>query len=110
MKRTYLFAAAALCATAIALNAQDKPAEGQGQRRAERNPLFAALDANGDGVIDANEINNAPAALRKLDKNGDGKLTRDELRPAGARAEGGRRRQNGSSSTASSGTTSSSAK
>jgi hypothetical protein len=44
-------------------------------------PLIAALDANHDGVIDADEIANAPAALRKLDKNGDGKLTMDELRP-----------------------------
>lgn len=44
-------------------------------------PVMAALDADGDGVISAEEINNAPAALRKLDKNGDGKLTEDELRP-----------------------------
>ncbi|HVV73183.1 MAG TPA: phospholipid-binding protein, partial [Verrucomicrobiae bacterium] len=32
-----------------------------------------------DGVIDADEIANAPAALKTLDKNGDGKLTMDEL-------------------------------
>ena len=38
-----------------------------------------ALDANHDGVIDANEIANAPAALKTLDKNGDGKLTPDEF-------------------------------
>ncbi len=44
-------------------------------------PLFAALDANRDGVIDETEINQAADALRKLDKNGDGKLTPDELRP-----------------------------
>jgi len=44
-------------------------------------PLFKALDANGDGVIDAKEIANAPAALKTLDKNKDGKLTSDELRP-----------------------------
>jgi Ca2+-binding EF-hand superfamily protein len=44
-------------------------------------PLMAALDANHDGVIDATEIANAPAALVTLDKNGDGKLTPDELRP-----------------------------
>jgi len=44
------------------------------------------LDANGDGVIDADEIANAPAALAKLDKNGDGKLTVEEImgpRPGG---------------------------
>jgi hypothetical protein len=36
-------------------------------------------------VIDADEIDNAPAALRTLDKNGDGKLTPDEFmgRPPG---------------------------
>ncbi len=46
-------------------------------------PMIAALDANKDGVIDATEIANAPAALKSLDKNGDGQLTRDELHPAG---------------------------
>ena len=40
-----------------------------------------ALDVNHDGVIDADEIANAPAELKTLDKNGDGKLTQDELRP-----------------------------
>ena len=43
--------------------------------------LVTALDANGDGVIDATEIANAAAALKALDKNGDGQLTQDELRP-----------------------------
>ncbi len=41
--------------------------------------IVKALDANGDGVIDANEIANAPAALKALDKNGDGQLTPDEF-------------------------------
>ena len=44
-------------------------------------PLMRALDANHDGVIDANEIANAPAALKTLDKNRDGQLSQDELRP-----------------------------
>jgi hypothetical protein len=52
-----------------------------------RPPIETALDANHDGVIDAQEISNASASLRTLDKNGDGKLTRDELRPAGAPPE-----------------------
>ncbi|MEI6349498.1 MAG: hypothetical protein WCP06_00155 [Verrucomicrobiota bacterium] len=52
---------------------------GKGQHR--KFPLVEALDANGDRVIDAQEIANAPEALKKLDKNGDGKLTIDELRP-----------------------------
>ncbi len=43
-------------------------------------PLIVnALDANGDGVIDATEIANAANALLTLDKNGDGQLTRDEF-------------------------------
>ena len=41
-------------------------------------PLVQALDANGDGVIDEDEIKNAVAALKALDKNNDGKLTREE--------------------------------
>jgi hypothetical protein len=40
--------------------------------------IIQALDANGDGIIDAEEMANAAAVLKKLDKNGDGKLTRDE--------------------------------
>jgi hypothetical protein len=40
--------------------------------------IVKALDVNGDGVIDATEIANAPAELLTLDKNGDGQLTRDE--------------------------------
>jgi Spy/CpxP family protein refolding chaperone len=44
-------------------------------------PIETALDANGDGVIDAAEIANAAVALKKLDKNGDGKLTPGEYHP-----------------------------
>ena len=44
-------------------------------------PVVQSLDANHDGVIDASEMANAPAALKTLDKNGDGKLTRDEFLP-----------------------------
>jgi len=43
-------------------------------------PIVSALDPNGDGVIDATEIANASAALKKLDKNGDGQLTAEEYR------------------------------
>lgn len=53
---------------------------GAGQRPPP-SPIMAALDANGDGTIDADEIANASAALKKLDKNGDGKLTPEEYRP-----------------------------
>jgi Ca2+-binding EF-hand superfamily protein len=55
-----------------------------------------ALDADHDGVISAEEIRNAPVALRTLDKNGDGQLTQDELRPAFPEGRGGERREEGS--------------
>jgi len=45
--------------------------------------IIRSLDTNGDGIIDAEEIANAPASLRKLDRNGDGKLTPDEYRDPG---------------------------
>lgn len=51
-------------------------------------PLLTALDTNGDGALDEQEIANAAAALKKLDKNGDGKITTDELRPAPRTAPG----------------------
>lgn len=47
-----------------------------------RDPVTAALDADGDGTLSAAEIDNAPAALRKLDKNADGRITEDEIRPS----------------------------
>ena len=73
----------------VANSAPDAPAgrPGPGPRnqrpgnRPPRSPLQAALDANGDGIISADEIANAPAALRKLDGDGDGKLTIAELAP-----------------------------
>jgi hypothetical protein len=74
---------------ATVLPAQERRPEGGREGRGGRegmgvrmNPLFMALDTNGDGVLDAQEIANAPAALKKLDKNGDGRLTEDEVRPA----------------------------
>ncbi|MEY2428075.1 MAG: hypothetical protein QOJ40_960 [Verrucomicrobiota bacterium] len=83
--------------TSIAQDNGGPPSDGQQPPRHQGGPgrdgqrpppplIIAALDANGDGVIDADEIANAPAALAKLDKNGDGKLTPDEFigpRPGG---------------------------
>jgi len=40
-----------------------------------------ALDADGDGTLSANEIQNATAALKAIDKDGDGVLSGQELRP-----------------------------
>ena len=50
-------------------------------------PLMTALDTDGDGVLSAQEIANAPTALKTLDKNGDGELTPDEFHgmPPGGR-------------------------
>lgn len=93
-----IFAVLALTASALVVNAQDAggppgPPDGEppprhagpggmnGHRPPPPSPLMEALDTNHDGIIDSNEIANAPAALRKLDKNGDGRLTPDELRP-----------------------------
>jgi hypothetical protein len=98
-----MIAVLTLCASALVVNAQDAggpppdnqnpPHQGHGGpggpdgprgmngHRPPPSPVMEALDANHDGVIDADEIANAPAALKKLDKNGDGKLTPDELRP-----------------------------
>jgi Ca2+-binding EF-hand superfamily protein len=52
-------------------------------------PLLAALDANGDGELDATEIANASAALLLLDINGNGALTKEELCPKGHGNRGG---------------------
>ncbi len=54
--------------------------DGDGSRR-PRPPIDTALDANSDEIIDAGEIANALAALKKLDANADGQLTPDEYRP-----------------------------
>jgi hypothetical protein len=97
-KITIALAVLALGASALVASAQDNtntPPNGGGQdwqngpggpggrmgRRPTPSPLMEALDVNHDGVIDADEIANAPAELKTLDKNGDGKLTPDELRP-----------------------------
>jgi hypothetical protein len=78
----------ALGATTLVVKAQDNGGPQNGgdpngpPMRGQRPPvpaIVAALDANHDGVIDADEIANAPAALKSLDKNGDGKLTPDEF-------------------------------
>ena len=45
------------------------------------NALFDALDTNRDGVISADEMNNAPASLKTLMKNGAAGIKREDLRP-----------------------------
>jgi Ca2+-binding EF-hand superfamily protein len=51
-------------------------------------PVLAAVDADANGSISAEEIRNSPASLKKLDQNGDGKITQDEARPAMGRGRG----------------------
>ena len=68
---------------------QDPPSGGGGKPPSP--PIEAALDSNGNGTIDADEITNAAVALKTLDKNGDGKLTADEYRSAMPPRGGGAR-------------------
>ena len=42
-------------------------------------PIIAVLDANHDGIIDTNEINNAAQELKQLDTNNTGQLTIPQL-------------------------------
>jgi hypothetical protein len=76
MNRTFLL----IPLTASLVLAQGRSPADAGRSRPQP-PIFKALDANQDGVIDAGELANASAALKKLDKNGDGKLSPDEYRP-----------------------------
>ncbi len=54
-------------------------------------PVIAALDADHNGTISAEELEGATEALKKLDINQDGELSPDEMRPAGPppREDGG---------------------
>jgi len=83
MKRHTLLAVLAVGGLALALNAQyaGLPGIGRNGPHPPQCALMQALDRNHDGVIDAREMANASAALKRLDRNGDGKLTPDELRP-----------------------------
>ena len=87
-----LAALASLFAAGGVLAQQGPPARPEEGGRPPHPPIEMALDANDDGHIDATEIANAPAALKKLDKNGDGRLTSDEYfppRPGGPGGPGG---------------------
>lgn len=53
---------------------------GEGMSFMRIDPILAALDADGDGIISAVELSNAATSLKQLDKNGDGQLTEDEVR------------------------------
>ncbi len=65
------------------------PPRGKRGKHRRKHPLVAALDANHDRTIDANEIANASRALLQLDKNGDGQLNRDDMRRPGGEPQAG---------------------
>ncbi len=44
------------------------------------NPLLALFDANRDGLLSAEEIDNAAAVLKKMDNDGDDSLNAEEVR------------------------------
>jgi Ca2+-binding EF-hand superfamily protein len=48
------------------------------------NAMFAAIDADSDGVISKNELRKAIVQLKKLDTDGDGNITLAEVSPRGA--------------------------
>ncbi len=67
--------------------------EGEGPRgRGPRsNPMFEALDTDGDGVITARELRTAVKALKSLDADGDGNISLEEASPMrGPGGPGGR--------------------
>jgi Ca2+-binding EF-hand superfamily protein len=100
MRSLLLVAMLAICPAPVALaqlggNPQD-PAGGQppqsergeggegGFRRygPPPNPMFTAIDVDGDGVLNRTELRKAYAALKKLDADGDGSITLAEVTPA----------------------------
>lgn len=75
--------------------AEPPPARGEeDQARGHRPgpPLVMVLDANGDGVIDADEIDRAEDSILTLDRDGNGEVSEEEFRPqprgAGDHGEG----------------------
>lgn len=86
MKKSILIIGMALALGAMTSPAQESDApprpEGRpgGPGGRPPSPLFAALDTNKDGKLDAGEIANASNSLKSLDKNGDGEITPDEIR------------------------------
>ena len=82
MERMIRLTAVALIFTvALTMQAQPSGAGGRGPGGMII-PVMAALDEDKDGVISASEIQNAEKSLTALDKNGDGKIDNNELRPS----------------------------
>jgi Ca2+-binding EF-hand superfamily protein len=54
---------------------------GFGGRGGRSNPLFEALDGDGDQMLTARELRKAATAIRTLDKDGDGAISVEEASP-----------------------------
>ena len=72
--------AVALCA--FSARAQNQPDNSADNLLHRASPLLAALDANNNGVLEAEEIANAGKSLLKLDADKNGTLAESELQPA----------------------------
>lgn len=51
-------------------------------------PVMTALDTDKDGVLSAEEIENASQALAEMDTDGNGRLSEDEFKPESPKGEG----------------------
>jgi len=94
MKKQAFTLVAATLAAGVSLSAMgNEPGRRDGPSRREGAPppppLMMALDTNRDGELSADELAEAPAALKKLDKDNSGTLTREELRPKFPPGHGG---------------------
>ncbi|MCR9243893.1 MAG: PEP/pyruvate-binding domain-containing protein [bacterium] len=66
---------------AALLPGQDPFGGRRGRRGPPPSPVLEALDQNGDGEIDGEEMDFAAVSLLTLDQNGDGNLTAEEMAP-----------------------------
>lgn len=73
-------AALALTTVAVAQPPEGGPPD-RGPDGPPRDPLRAALDADGDHALSADEIKHAASAIARLDRNGDGRIDHEEFRP-----------------------------
>jgi hypothetical protein len=93
MKTVYMTALAATIIAISTTSAQEERFEGPPRGHRPPPPVIVALDANEDGMLDANEIANASTALRSIDLNGNGQIDNDEMHPpcphCGHRGSGG---------------------